>query len=93
VTGSGTVKYRFARRNVRDGVGPERKIEFFNSGTKEVSTTWQFGGSKYPNPSGSFYLEIIAPELKQSEDADYNIKCQQTSGTILIPTPTPTPAP
>ncbi|HEV7893284.1 MAG TPA: hypothetical protein VGP08_21890 [Pyrinomonadaceae bacterium] len=105
VMGSGTVKYRFVRRNVTGGVGPERTIEFFNSGSKDVSTTRLLGGPKYPTPSGSVYLEIISPEAKHSDDARYSIKCQFPSGptntgpkSILEtlqpadkPTPTPTP--
>ena len=55
----------------------EKTFEFETSGTKEVSTTRPLGGKSYPNPSGSYYIEIISPQpLTSAKDATYSIRCK-----------------
>jgi WD40 repeat protein len=93
-TGSGTIKYRFVRRNGKPG--DEQTLRFETSGSKQVSTTWMFGGRGYPTVSGSYYLEITSPQLFTSpKDATFNVRCQLPRGKDEPPTGTgePPPAP
>ena len=91
--GKGTIKYRFVRTNLK--AGPEKSLVFESAGSKEVSVNWKFGGRRYPNPSGSFYLEIVSPEPYKSDEAAYTIRCQFPirSEEKQVPTPTPSPSP
>ena len=93
--GSGAIKYRFVRKGVRNGAGPEREVVFESSGSKDVNSTWLFGGKRFPNPSGSFYLEIISPQPLASTEASYSIKCQFPADAkeLEVPPSTPLPTP
>lgn len=70
----GQVKYRFVRAN--ESVGAERVLNFDSPGTKEVSMRWKFGGSLLPEPSGSFYLQTLAPQEVRSAEASYRVRCE-----------------
>jgi WD40 repeat protein len=79
VTGSGTIKYRFGRRGLI--AEQERALRFETSGSKQVSTTWKFGGPAYTSLSGSYYLEITSPQpFTSAKDATYNVRCQLPRG-------------
>jgi WD40 repeat protein len=85
---SGEVKYRFVRV-VGGGSQPgvERTLLFDTPGTKEVGSVQQFGGPNFPSVGGSFYLEILSPNILKSETADFKIKCD--APTTETPKPTP----
>ncbi len=74
-SGVGSVAYRFVRSTGRPG--PEKTLSFESPGTKQVSSIWKFGGSRYPRLSGSFYLEVLSPQPKKSDAAHFQVSCDQ----------------
>jgi WD40 repeat protein len=75
--GSGQVTYRFVRSNGPPSVS--RTLTFDSPGTKDVTSTWRFGGPRNPTPSGTFYLEVLSPQNLKSNEVKFNIKCDLTT--------------
>lgn len=72
--GGGTVKYKFVRDTGTEG--KENALTFDSPGSRPVSTTWAYGGPNYPSVSGSFHIQIIAPNSLKSNEAAFDVKCE-----------------
>ena len=83
--GSGTVKYRFVRKNMQSGI--DREITFDGPGTKDVGSVYKFGGEHFPTVSGTFYLQITSPGSLKSQDVSFNVKCEAVAEGLASPSP------
>ena len=87
VKGAGMLRYRWVRS---DGAkGPIKGLVFKASGSRTVKSEWQLGATGQ-NTSGWQALRVISPERKESNRAEFTLKCvpefamahYQISGTV-----------
>lgn len=75
VNGKGTVQYRFLRSD--GAVGPLQVLQFDSAGTKPVSTIWSLGGPGLSTYSGWQAIDIVSPNVMQSEKASFAFQCEK----------------
>jgi len=69
----GTARYRWLRS---DGwVGPEQTLVFTTAATQMVSDYWEIGGVMGTYRDRWMQLEIVAPNSRFSNQAEFNLKC------------------
>jgi len=72
-----TVKYRFKRS---DGATDAVKTLIFNqTGTQNLSDTWDIGGVDMPSYCGWESIEIISPQSVESNHAPFTILCNNVA--------------
>lgn len=71
--GSGKVTYRWIRS---DGANaPIRTLEFTESGSKDIESTWTLGGPNLSEYSGWKAIRILEPNNMTSDQAEFEIHC------------------
>jgi WD40 repeat protein len=83
--GGGTVRYKFVRDNGTEG--KENTLTFDSPGSKPVSTTWAYGGPNYPLVSGSFHIQIVAPNSLPSNEAAFDVNCENPAEVTSLEAP------
>jgi hypothetical protein len=76
--GKGQVEYTFVRSD--GATAPVYTLNFSQSGTQNVSTTWTLGdGVSLPSYTGWQTLKVLSPNAMESlrESGAFSIKCQQ----------------
>jgi hypothetical protein len=81
--GPGRVAYTFLRS---DGArGPVFSVDFGEAGEKEVSTTWRLGGPGLPFYRGWEAIRVLAPNVKVSNRAGFEVRCLQRPSVPTVP--------
>lgn len=82
-SGRGRVAYSFLRS---DGArGPVFTVDFGEAGEKEVSTTWRLGGPGLPFYRGWKAIRILAPNVRVSNRAVFEVRCLQRPTVPTVP--------
>lgn len=78
VSGRGLVKYRWLRSD--GAASPVEYIEFAGPGAGYATTTWTLGDAgALPNYAGWQQIEILSPNKKLSNKAEFKLTCSQSS--------------
>ena len=81
--GRGRVAYTFLRS---DGArGPVFTVDFDEAGEKEVSTTWRLGGPGLPFYHGWKAIRIVAPNVRVSNRAVFEVRCLRPLTVPTVP--------
>lgn len=81
--GRGRVAYTFLRS---DGArGPVFTVDFGEAGEKEVSTTWRLGGPGLPFYHGWEAIRILAPNVRVSNRAVFEVRCLRPLSLPTVP--------
>lgn len=84
--GRGRVTYTFLRS---DGAhGPHFTLDFAEADEKQVNTTWRLGGPRLPFYRGWEALRVLAPNMRVSNRAVFEVRCPRRP---TIPTPPDNP--
>jgi len=75
VNGNGTVQYKLLRSD--GAVSPMQVLQFDSAGTKPVSAIWSLGGPSLSTYSGWQAIQIVSPNVMQSDKASFAFQCEK----------------